>query len=55
MALQEHPFITRRLDDKLPLTDYEAHRIADNEFEIEGKFRKSLNILLVCALTKVHN
>jgi hypothetical protein len=34
----------------LPLTDFEVHVKADNEFEIEGKLRKSINILLVCAL-----
>jgi hypothetical protein len=50
VTLDQHPFITRRLQDKLPLTDFEVHLKADNEFEIEGKFRKSINIFLVCAL-----
>jgi|TARA_B110000285_G_C14742292_1_gene431327 hypothetical protein len=47
----DHPWITRRLHEDLPLTVFEKHNNLGNEIEIEGKFRKALNIMMVCGMT----
>lgn len=47
----EHPWVTRRLDDELPLTDFQQLELVGNNIEIEGKLRKAMNIMMVCGLS----
>jgi serine/threonine protein kinase len=49
-ACLSHPFITRNLNEELPLTNSEFKKEDAKSFRIEAKFRKAINALLVCGV-----
>ena len=51
IALQ-HPFITRKLDEDLPLTYQEFKETHAKSIRIEAKFRRAINVFLVCGVVQ---
>lgn len=50
-----HPFITRKLDEELPLNLYEFKNQNAKSIRIEAKFRRAINVFLVCGVVqKLH-
>jgi hypothetical protein len=54
VSLYKHPWITRRLQDEIPLSREEMDINIGDELEKESKLRKAINILMVCAMTGLH-
>ena len=48
-ALQ-HPWITRKLEAELPLSDLDRRALAIKNQPIEEKLRKAMRVLFVCSL-----
>jgi hypothetical protein len=41
-----HPWITRKLNEKLPLTREEKHQLEARNYAIEEKLRKAISLLI---------
>lgn len=50
-ALQ-HPWVTRNLDEELPLTQVQMQQQEIDNLAIEDKLRKAINVVYVCGLAK---
>jgi serine/threonine protein kinase len=46
----QHPFITRNLDEALPLTNAEFKRESVKSLQIEAKIRRAINVFMVCGV-----
>lgn len=47
-----HPWITRKVNEKLPLTSNQRLEIDSRTYAIEEKLRKAINVLLFCSIAK---
>ena len=50
-ALQ-HPWITRKLDQEMPLSDLDRRALSIKNQPVEDKLRKAMRVLLVCAISR---
>lgn len=49
-----HPFITRNLEEALPMTNAEFKRESVKSFQLEGKIRRAINVFLVCGVVQMN-
>jgi hypothetical protein len=51
-AALSHPWITRKLNEKLPLTLQQKLEADARNYAIEEKFRRAINLLLFLSISK---